>query len=84
MSAYLASLASFCLSLVAKLFALVDDLAMRIPPSCCPICQFNNLRESHLKSGDKKTVLVFNPATEKHSLKKLEDIDGESTVLKKL
>ena len=84
MSAYLASLASLCLSLVAKVFALVDDLAMRIPPSCCPICQFNSLRESHLKTRDKNTMLVFNPATEVHSLKKLEDIDGESTVQKNL
>lgn len=78
--AYFASLAALCSSLLAGMSALVDDLAMRIPPSSCLVCQFKKLRASCSNTENKTTVLVFDPSTGVYTLKKIEDIDGESTV----
>ncbi|KAF6230375.1 hypothetical protein HO133_004717 [Letharia lupina] len=57
--------------------ALVDDLAMRIPPSSCLVCQFKKLRASCSNTENKTTVLVFDPSTGVYTLKKIEDIDAE-------
>lgn len=75
-SACIASLAAFCSSLLATMVAMVDNLAMRIPSSYCLACHFKRRRESE----NNTTALVFDPGTEVYTLKRLEDIDGESTV----
>ena len=83
-SAYLASLAALCSSIVARIFTFVDKLAMRIPPSCCIFCQFErmyrNPRAWYLKTEKKTTALVYYPGTEVYALERLENIDGESNV----
>ncbi|CAD6569268.1 MAG: hypothetical protein ASARMPRED_002695 [Alectoria sarmentosa] len=60
--------------------AMVDNLAMRIPSSYCLACHFKRRRESE----NNTTALVFDPGTEAYTLKRLEDIDGESTVIPSL
>ena len=78
-SAYLSSLAALCTSIVAATFALVDDLASRIPPSWCPRCRFRNARESCLRTEPKAAVPASDSGMKVYKLKPLEDTDGEST-----
>ena len=91
-SAYLSSLAALCSSGFATIFGWVDNLATRLPSSCCPVCFFKNLQRSNHSTETKNavlavhpkqtktTALVFDTGTKTYTLKKLEDIDGESTV----
>ena len=83
-SAYFASLAALCFSLLTTISSFVDSLAMRVPSSCCPVCQYNRLREAHLNKKKRKeekiTVLVFDCDTGINTLKRREDIDGESAM----
>lgn len=60
------------------MFSFVDELAMRIPPSCCIVCQLKSLREPYHRRENKTAALVFDPGTEVYTLKRLEDIDGKS------
>ena len=88
-SASLASLTATCSSLHAKIFSMVDNLAMRIPSSWhryCLICWLRRLRksppesENALESNSKKTAVVFYPSAGLCTLERTEDIDGKSTV----
>ena len=74
-SAYFASLAALCSALLARMFALFDNLTTWITPSYCIICQLKSRRESAMQTS----VLVFDPGTEVYSLQRLEDIDRKST-----
>ena len=91
-SAYLSSIVALCSSGFATIFAWVDNLATRLPSSCCPVCQFKKLRNSSHSTETrnttlavqpqetKTTALVFDTGTKTYTLKKLEEIDGKSTV----
>lgn len=72
------------------MYALVDNLALRISPSCCPVCYIKSMVKSCLRcffstkqivrTENEIPALVFDPGTEAYTLRKLENIDGESTV----
>ena len=89
-SAYFACLASLCSPSLATMYALVDDLAMRISPSCCPVCYIKSMVKSCLgcffsakqivRTENEIPALVFDPDTEVYTLQKLQTIDGESTM----
>lgn len=91
-SGYLSSLAALCSSGLATIFSWVDNLATRLPSSCCPVCLFKDLRRSNHSTETKNTALavqpkdtkttalVFDTGSKTYTLKKLEEIDGESTV----
>ena len=74
-------LAALCSSLLAAILAFIDNLATRIPPSFCIVCQIKRLRESFASVENKTTALVFDPGTDVYSLKRLEEIDGKSVML---
>ena len=75
-TAFFSSFAILYSSILTAVSALIDNLATRIPPSCCVFCQLQNIREPHHDTGNKNTALVFDPGTDIYTLKKLEDIDG--------
>lgn len=76
-----ASLAALCSSLLASIYALVDNLAARMPSAYCPVCRYNARRAinptENTSPEDKITAVVFDPGTGFCTLKRLEDIDGE-------
>lgn len=78
-SEYLSYLAALCSSILAATFASIDNLATRIPPSWCPGCRLRKIWESYSNAGTKTAAPVSSLGTESYILKKLEDIDSEST-----
>ena len=88
-STTLAFLTATCSSLHAKIFSMVDNLAMQIPSSWhryCPICWLRSLRksppesENALESNSQKTAVVFYPTPGLCTLERIEDIDRKSTM----
>ena len=81
---YFTSLAALCSSLLTKVVLSVDNLAVRVHPSCCPICQYNRLRHHYLNKGnreeERKTALVFDRSTKNYTLERHDNIDSESPV----
>lgn len=78
-SEYLSSLAALCSSILAATLASIDSLATQIPPSWCPRCRFKQLWESYSNTRTQTAAPVSSHSTENYVLKKLEDIDSEST-----
>ena len=83
-SAYITSLTALCSSLLATILSVVDDLAVRVHSSCCPVCHYNRLRHHNLSKGnreeEKKTALVFDCGTKKYTLERRDNIDSEPPV----
>ena len=76
-----ASLAALCSSLLASIYASIDNLAARMPSAYCPVCRYTERRASkpteNTSAEDKITAVVFDPGTGFCTLRRLEDIDGE-------
>ena len=70
------------------MFTWVDNVAMRIPSSCCIVCQSKRLiqimksllRKYGFIPEERTNTVVFDTGTEHFSLRRLEDIDGRSAV----
>lgn len=84
-STYFTSLTALCSSLLTTILSGVNDLAVWIHSSCCPVCQYDRLRQSYLsknqgEEGEQENMIavVFDAGTKVYNLKRLKDIDGES------
>lgn len=84
-SAYFTSLTVLCSSLLTSILSFVNDLAVRVHSSCCPVCQYDRLRESYInktkrekENVEKTTAVVFDPATQQYTVEDIDNIDGES------
>ena len=80
-SACLTSLTGLCSSLLTTILSGVNELAVRFHSSCCPVCQYDRLRESYLDKGKREekrtTALVFDCGTGVYSWEDYKNIDGK-------